>query len=198
MSMLSSPTLDSSMIFVDGSNLLIELGTVLKIHVRAERPEEDELSMATQCITHSLSDVFSTHIGAHKVMRKYWFGSIQGSQDDISSIQTFLRSAGYEGVIFSKRKGLPEKGVDLAVAREMLIHGFHRNYKTAILVAGDEDYLGLVQDLKRLGLLVAGLFFDGAAMSPKLKTALDVFAPIKHPIAVNSTLANSLKAINSP
>jgi len=182
------------MVFVDGSNLLIELGSTLSVKVRSDQPGTDALSMATQCVTQSLADVFSSPIGPHKVTRKYWFGAIQGSQEHLQRMERELRDFGYEAVLFSKRKNGREKGVDLAVAREMLIHGFNRNYRTAILVAGDEDYLGLVQDLKRLGLVVVGLFFDGPALSPRLRVALDLFIRMRHPYDVNRVLAQQLQS----
>lgn len=187
------PMREPCMIFVDGSNLLIELGTTLGIKVSAEKPSDEVISMACQCITQSMEDIQNPPVGPNRVVRRYWFGSIQGSSEDLEHKQSVLRGAGYEAILFPKIKGRDEKGVDLAVAREMLIHGFHKNYRTAVLVAGDEDYLGLVQDIKRLGLLVAGLFFDSAALSPKLRLAFDVFQPLRHPSAVNPVLAELIK-----
>ena len=187
------PMRDPAMIFVDGSNLMIELGSELGISLRADQPTDEALSMACQCVTQSLNDLQNANVGPFRVVRSYWFGSIQGSPDLLQAKQTTLRGAGYEGILFSKVKGREEKGVDLAVAREMLMHGFHKNYKTAVLVAGDEDYLGLVQDLKRLGLVVAGLFFQSAALSSRLRLAFDHFQTMRHPDAVNPTLAKILR-----
>lgn len=47
-----------------------------------------------------------------------------------------------------------EKGVDVGVATRMLMLGMNRAYETAILVAGDRDYLEPVQFLKGQGLRV--------------------------------------------
>lgn len=184
---------DPAMVFVDGSNLLIELGSQLGVAVRAEQSADEAVSLACQCVTQSMGDFQYHTIGPFRVLRSYWFGSIQGSAEHLLAKQQVLRNAGYEGALFPKVKGRNEKGVDLAVAREMLIHGFNKNYKIAVLVAGDEDYLGLVQDLKRMGLVVAGLFFDSPAMSPRLRMAFDCFQPLKDPSAINATLANILK-----
>ena len=179
------------MIFVDGSNLLVELGVVLGAQIRAEQPSVEAISMACQCIVQSLDDA-PPPIGPHRPIRKYWFGSLQGDDTVLQSKQQVLRDAGFEGVLFRKVKGGKEKGVDLAVAREMLIHGFNKHYHTAILVAGDEDYLGLVQDLKRMGLVVGGLFFDTPALSPRLRLGFDHFQVLRQPLAVNKVLAEML------
>lgn len=84
-----------------------------------------------------------------------------------------LRSLGFEPIIFKQKSG-KEKRVDLAVAREMLIHTFNHNYELALLVAGDEDYIDLVNDLKRLGVRVMGSFYQNG-LSPALKVSFDYF-----------------------
>ncbi len=47
-----------------------------------------------------------------------------------------------------------EKGVDVGLATKMLILGVNKAYDTAILVAGDKDYLETVKFIKNLGLRV--------------------------------------------
>jgi len=47
-----------------------------------------------------------------------------------------------------------EKGVDVGLATKMLMLAVNRAYETAILVAGDKDYLETVQFIKNLGLRV--------------------------------------------
>jgi len=186
------------MTFVDGSNLLIELGTVLQTAVRADLPTSEQLSLAAQTVTKAIREkIVNGPVGPHRVVRCYWFGSIQGSEELLHERQRWLRDAGYEAVLFHKRKGRDEKGIDLAVAREMLMHGFNKNYNTAVLVAGDEDYLGLVQDLKRLGLVVVGAFFDCLSLSQRLRIACDNFVVLDHPRVVNTTLADLVTAANT-
>lgn len=185
------------MAFVDGSNLLAELSANLGVTIRTEAPQDHELSLACQVVNKSIQDYPEGAVGPFRVLRRYWFGAIQGSPEHLLGKEKVLRDAGYEAVLFPKIKGGREKGVDLAVAREMLIHGFNKNYQIAVLVAGDEDYLGLVQDLKRLGLLVVGLFFDSAALSPRLRNAFDAFQVLKDPVAVNPALTNQIRGVNA-
>ncbi|HEV2763204.1 MAG TPA: NYN domain-containing protein [Pyrinomonadaceae bacterium] len=47
-----------------------------------------------------------------------------------------------------------EKGVDVGLATKMLMLGMNQAYETAVLVAGDRDYLETVVFLKGLGLRV--------------------------------------------
>ncbi|HVF91704.1 MAG TPA: NYN domain-containing protein [Blastocatellia bacterium] len=47
-----------------------------------------------------------------------------------------------------------EKGVDVGIATKMLTLAMNQAYETAILVAGDRDYLETVQFIKSLGLRV--------------------------------------------
>jgi uncharacterized LabA/DUF88 family protein len=177
------------MAFVDGSNLLIEVGTVLGAKLRSDLPSSEHLALAAQTVTKALREqVVDGPAGPHRVIRRYWFGSVQGSDERLAERQNWLRDQGYEAVLFHKRKGRDEKGVDLAVAREMLMHGFNKNYNTAVLVAGDEDYLGLVHDLKRLGVLVVVAFYECPSLSPKLRLAADAFIALHHPQAVSQTL----------
>ena len=161
---------------------MIELGTAIGVKIRAERATERMLDLATQAVNGAAKNALSYgQIGGHRVIRRYWFGSVQGSERDLAATQALLRRMGYEAVLFIKRKGRDEKGVDLAVAREMLMHGFSKNYDTACLVAGDEDYLGLVHDVKRLGPIVMGAFFDSSALSPRLRLAFDDFTALETP-----------------
>jgi uncharacterized LabA/DUF88 family protein len=72
-----------------------------------------------------------------------------------------------------------EKGVDVGLAIKMLTLGINRAYETAILVAGDRDYLETVQFLKGLGLRVEiiawrkGLSSDLEAEASEPVTYLD-------------------------
>jgi uncharacterized LabA/DUF88 family protein len=47
-----------------------------------------------------------------------------------------------------------EKGVDIGLATKMMILGTNRAYETALLVAGDKDYLETVRFIKNLGLRI--------------------------------------------
>ena len=166
--------------FVDGSNMLIEMFASVGATHKADRPSDAAINLAKAILAKASAPFSRDHeIGSMRLVRRYWFGSVQGSSDDLESRRTTLHRAGFDATLFHKVKGRDEKGVDLAVAREMLIQAFFKNYEVAHLVAGDEDYVGLVQDLKRLGVVVVGMFYESAALSPKLRLAFDYFQPLQ-------------------
>jgi uncharacterized LabA/DUF88 family protein len=167
------------MIFVDGSNLLRGIGEEIKIKVNSLKPPDDLVSLACLIVDslweHRLSHELRVGAVGGRVIRSYWFGSFEGSEEDGTHLQESLRRRDFEPVLFHKpkRQG-KEKRVDLAIAREMLLNAFQHNYQVAVLVAGDEDYLDLVQDIKRFGIRVTGSFFSNRT-SPKLALAVDYF-----------------------
>lgn len=60
----------------------------------------------------------------------------------------------------------------------MLSHAFLGNYDAAVLVAGDADYVPLVEEVKRLGKLVHVAFFGSQGLSPELRRSADQFCEI--------------------
>ena len=55
------------------------------------------------------------------------------------------------------------------------MHAFLNNYDAAVLIAGDGDYVPLVQEVKRLGKVVYLEFFEHCGLSPDLHLAADLF-----------------------
>ena len=165
---------DRLMTFVDGSNLLQGTGTVIQANLRSDKPTDDALRLAGM-IVRELHRRLGTEAFCYgfQHIRSYWFGSFVGNVEYEQSLRSMLRTLGFEPVIFKQKKG-KEKRVDLAVAREMLIHAFGRNYDLALLVAGDEDYVDLVGDLKRLGVRVMGSFYQ-TGLSSDLRISFDYF-----------------------
>jgi len=62
-----------------------------------------------------------------------------------------------------------EKGADVGLATKMLMLAVNKAYETAILVAGDRDYLETVKFIKNLGLRVEIMSWKGA-LSPELES----------------------------
>ena len=65
-----------------------------------------------------------------------------------------------------------EKGVDIRLGTDMLVHGFARNYDVAILVSGDTDFADAVQAIKDRGLHVEVALFDRTG-SQRLRDVAD-------------------------
>lgn len=166
------------MFFIDGTNLLCRLEDSLnkisdsdnKFKIKADKLQPDDVAMAASLI----DSLFKIHgILRWRIIRKFWYSSYRGSdQDRLKNIET-LWGQGFEPVIFRK-KGNREKGVDIALTMSMLTNAFNQNYDLGILVAGDEDYIELVKEVKRYGPQVHGAFL-GSGLSDELRFACDHF-----------------------
>ena len=78
-------------------------------------------------------------------------------------------------LVYSKGwPGIPptEKGVDIRIATDMLVHAVADNYDVAVLVSGDTDFVDAVLAVKSRGLHVEAALFPGFR-SHKLRDAVD-------------------------
>ena len=66
-----------------------------------------------------------------------------------------------------------EKGVDIQLATDMITHSFKDNYDVAILVAGDNDYVGALQSVKDNGKNVEVALFGKERTSLQLRRVAD-------------------------
>ncbi len=66
-----------------------------------------------------------------------------------------------------------EKGVDVQLATDMITHAFKNNYDVAILVAGDNDYVGAIQAVKDNGKHVEVALFGQERTSRQLRDVAD-------------------------
>ena len=80
-------------------------------------------------------------------------------------------------IINKKSPKIVEKGVDIALASEMIDLVYRNVYDTAILVSGDGDYVQAVETVKRAGKHVENAFFEKAP-NIHLRNACDIFVPI--------------------
>jgi uncharacterized LabA/DUF88 family protein len=169
-----TPHYQRMMIFVDGTNFLMELSKELskikKVNFRADKPPSVVLKISAEMI-----DPLCRGDGIVKI-RRYWFASYKGNDEDCSRLAKELRKNDFEPVLFRKKKG-KEKGVDIALAKEMLVNSFNQNFDIALLIAGDEDYVELVTEVKRYGPVIWGAFFT-RGLSEKLKIVFDRFIDI--------------------
>ena len=66
-----------------------------------------------------------------------------------------------------------EKGVDIQLATDMITHSFKDNYDVAILVAGDNDFVGALQSVKDNGKHVEVALFGKESTSRRLRMVAD-------------------------
>jgi hypothetical protein len=78
----------------------------------------------------------------------------------------------------------------------MLVNAFNRNFDIGILVAGDEDYVGLVNEVKRYGPRIYGAFFEHG-LSPELRLSCDTFLHFRQEGTSKTDIANSIHDIRT-
>jgi hypothetical protein len=82
------------MIFVDGSNLLRGIGQEINHDINSLKPQDESLFLAYKIIDTLWSRLSKEYyvgaIGGH-VIRRYWFGSYQGNENDGIRLQDSLR-----------------------------------------------------------------------------------------------------------
>lgn len=66
-----------------------------------------------------------------------------------------------------------EKGVDILLATDMITHSFKNNYDVAILVAGDNDFVGAIQAVKDNGKHMEVALFGRERTSVDLRKVAD-------------------------
>jgi uncharacterized LabA/DUF88 family protein len=159
------PSIDATrwMAFVDGENLTI----------RAQHhPELKDLNLDS-LPTYFLRDVFiwvpklaiemTLRVGfplSGFPTRAYYYTSVAGDDPKILSVRESIRALGFDPQVFKKDgPGQKSKGVDITLTKDMLTHAFFNHYDAAVLVAGDRDYVPLIQEVKRLGKSVFVSFF---------------------------------------
>lgn len=78
----------------------------------------------------------------------------------------------YEGISRIRRKRQIQKGVDTMIAIDMLRHTFRKNMHEAALLAGDLDFLPLLDALVMEGMFTT-LWYDSASVSSELLNSAD-------------------------
>ena len=162
--------LPRAMVFVDGENLAIRYGAMLK--ARGEEPHPDVAYKPNAFVWNKRWGRLTQGIPA--VMRKYFYTSTVGGQDVVDELQSQLKQLGIEAPrVFKKEKqGERRKGVDITLSTDMLLHAARKHYDIAVLVTGDADFIPLIEAVQGEGarVVVWGL---SNGMSPGLVTAAD-------------------------
>jgi hypothetical protein len=112
-------------------------------------------------------------------IRAYYYTSEVGDQQRLDDSRERLWALGFQPEVFKKeRQQQKTKGVDITLAKDVLSHAFMDNYDVAVLVAGDADYVPLVNEVKRLGKTLIVCFFSDSGLSSKLRLAADDFLSV--------------------
>ncbi len=156
------------MIFVDGSNLYHSLKYYFK---------RTDIDIGKFCYR---------LLGRRELVRIYYYNALVGQKEEperYKDQQKFL--ANLEALpyfelkmgrlVYSNWPGTPpyEKGVDIMLATDMLTHAYNDNYDTAMLVAGDSDYVYALQAVKNAGKHVEVTLFGRENTSVPLRKVAD-------------------------
>lgn len=165
------------MLFVDGENFTI-----------AAKDAAETMGVTLTPGPYYDPDVFvwlprhaaTQHLGGGTVVithavRSHYYTSLQGDEEKVHRVKQALWDLGFQPEVFKRRKNRKAKGVDIALTKDFLSHAFFNNYDVAAVVAGDGDYVPVVQEAKRLGKRIYVAFFDGKWLSPELKLSADRF-----------------------
>jgi uncharacterized LabA/DUF88 family protein len=175
-----SPTLRRWMTFVDGENLTFRTQKLLSMDgvVPSEGSywSKDRFiwrpgSRGTQVISAGSNQL---EFGP---VRCYYYTSVTGDEEALNHVRSTLWNLGFAPRVFKKPiQHEKAKGVDISLTKDMLSHAFNNHYEVAILIAGDGDYVPLVEEVKHLGKRVLAIFFsEGAGLSSTLRLAVDDF-----------------------
>jgi uncharacterized LabA/DUF88 family protein len=161
------------MIFIDGSNMYHSLKAFFS---------RTDIDLGKFC---------AKLIGKRRLIRIYYYNARVGRKeeperylhqrqffDSVAAIPyTELRLG---RLVYSNWPNSPpyEKGVDVQLATDMLTHSYKNNYDTAILVAGDNDFVSALQAVKDNGKHIEVALFGQEETSRELRRVADMVIPI--------------------
>jgi len=159
---------DRVMIFIDGSNMYHSLKNYFK---------RTDLDIGRFC---------NKLLDKRRLVRIYYYNAKVGRTEEperckdqqkfFASVQAIPYTELRLGrLVYNNWPGSPpyEKGVDILLATDMITHSFKNNYNVAILVAGDNDYVGALQAVKDNGKNVEVALFGKERTSLQLRKVAD-------------------------
>lgn len=164
-----------AMVFVDGENLAVRYKHMRGTNVIAADSGIWHLENVAVWARELNPSALTHHT---RVIRKYYYTSVQGDDKKLNDVTDWLKGIGFETPrVFKKDKERGSKRVDITLATDMLSHGLRGHYEIAVLVAGDDDYVPLVRAVKAEGARVH-VWFVSEGMSPHLRREADYFKDI--------------------
>ena len=159
---------DRVMIFIDGSNLYHSLKNFFK------RTDIDIGKLSRRLLDkRRLVRIYyyNAKVGLKEEPQRY--RDQQAFFDSVSAIPYCELRLGR--LVYINWPNTPpfEKGVDIQLATDMITHSLKNNYDVAVLVAGDNDYVGALQAVKDNGKNVEVALFGKERTSRQLRVAAD-------------------------
>jgi uncharacterized LabA/DUF88 family protein len=170
------------MLFVDGENFTFrgqEIAKLNDIELKVSAYYEPDVFLWLPDTPGRESIVPNAPVGIQPVaIRAHYYTSAVGDVEKLDSIKEKLWALGFHPEVFKKdKKQTKSKGVDISLAKDFICNAYMNNYDAAVLIAGDADFIPIVDEVKRLGKLVYVISFHGdkSGLSRKLQIAADVF-----------------------
>jgi uncharacterized LabA/DUF88 family protein len=161
------------MVFIDGSNMYHSLKALF------HRTDID------------LGKFSEKLLGKRRLVRMYYYNARVGKVEEPLRYQDQAKFfSGVAAIPYTELRlgrlvynGWPnsppyEKGVDVLLATDMLVHSFKNNYDTAVLVACDNDFVAALQAVKDNGKHVEVALFGKEQSSHELRDVADLIIPI--------------------
>jgi len=158
-------------IFIDGNNLYHSLN-----RIKAGKIDYQKLInelIGTRILINVFYYIASLDITSGE--ERYWkhqkflseLGKIPGFKIVLCTLRKYLKPDG--------TFGFDVKGDDVYLANDMLVGAYENLYDTAILISGDEDFMPVVNTLKKLGKKVENLYFTSSSSKKLRKTCTSYF-----------------------
>ena len=165
---MTERTTERVMIFIDGSNMYHSLKHYYK---------RTSIDLGRFC---------QKVLGRRRLVRIYYYNARVGQKEEPERYKEQKKF--FDGVeaipytelrlgrlVYNNWPGTPpyEKGVDVQLATDMITHSFKGNYDVAVLVAGDNDFVGALQAVKDNGKNVEVALFGKERTSMMLRNVAD-------------------------
>jgi len=171
------------MLFVDGENLSIRCGAMIKTGRYTMGPNS-KIRPDIYVWNPQLSGDQVVDRGG--IIRTHYYTAVQGDHPLVEEVAKELKDLGISAPrVFKKAKNTRSKRVDISLATDMLLHATRRNYDIAVLVAGDEDYVPLIQAVQSEGRGVH-LWALPDGLSPALVQAADEYRDLTRLLLSNA------------
>jgi len=161
-----SPSFRRLMVFVDGENLVFSFEKMLKDGLI---PNENTIHLENIFVWNEKT----IDPRMFEVIRATLYTYAVGSDEILEGINEKIKQLTFKKVhssalptnitpvVFKKsKKSNKTKGVDIKMTVDILTHCFNDNLDTVMIVAGDGDYLPIIEEAKRMGKQVYLAFFS--------------------------------------
>lgn len=161
------------MVFVDGTNFVLRLSDYLGLNTAdldPHKPQPRLYELVKQIINHKH---LRLTVESTRLVRSHWFGSYRGDSPEPMERAIWEQQFHPHLVKFAKNQR-EEKGVDVALAVELLSNAHARTIDLAWVFTQDEDLAAAVNEARRHGVQVWGAMFESQKVSWELRRSFDL------------------------